>query len=116
MNRWITTLREIREKIVDTIKRDQNEVIKGQTKPIRAFISYSHDSRHHYNLVKDLSDRLSREGISCIFDQYLDNDGPEEGWASWSEKNILGADYIFIVCTKGYYSRTRGEIEEDIGP
>ncbi|HLP45055.1 MAG TPA: SEFIR domain-containing protein, partial [Candidatus Kapabacteria bacterium] len=102
------------ENILETMARDQNRVMPGQSKHIQVFFSYSHDSEDHKTRVKVLSDRLSQNGINCILDQYLDNDGPEVGWASWSEKKILGADYIFIVCTEGYYRRIQG-LEKAVG-
>lgn len=80
------------------------------------FISYSHDSEEHRELVFKLSSKLAKVGISCILDQYLDNDTPKEGWASWSERSILEADYVLIICTEGYYRRVRGEMkEEEVG-
>lgn len=63
----------------------------------------------------ELANRLTKDGISCIFDQYLDNGTPKEGWALWSEKNILEADYVLIICTEGYYRRVRGDVKEETG-
>jgi hypothetical protein len=100
--------------------RDQNEGITGKAKPIKVFISYSHDSEKHKSRVKKLAKKLKRNGISYILDQDLDNDSTKKGWASWSDEKILEADYIFIVCTEGYYRKIwgeikKGEIKKDVG-
>ncbi len=68
MRRQNKTLRENRERIGETMTRDQNEGITGQTKPKQVFISYSHDSELHKARVKKLADQLTQEGISCILD------------------------------------------------
>ncbi len=46
------------------------------------FISYSHDSGEHRKQVLGLSERLRRDGIETILDQYV-NGTPEEGWPRW---------------------------------
>lgn len=38
--------------------------------PPKVFISYSHDSPAHKGSVRRLSDRLRREGIDSVIDQY----------------------------------------------
>ena len=42
------------------------------------FISYSHDSQEHADRVLDFSDKLVKDGIDCILDQY--ETAPAVGW------------------------------------
>jgi serine/threonine protein kinase len=86
-----------------------------ETNPIKVFISYSKDSEKHCDLVRSLADQLTKDGISCILDQYLDNGFPGEGWATWLDKNISKADYVLIICTEVYYRGVRGELGVNAG-
>ena len=47
----------------------------------KVFISYSHDSPDHEARVLELSDRLRKEGIDTILDQY--ESFPPQGWIQW---------------------------------
>ena len=38
--------------------------------PPKVFISYSHDSTEHAERVLELSNRLRRDGVDCMIDQY----------------------------------------------
>ena len=49
----------------------------------KIFISYSHDSPEHADLVLELADRLVGDGIDCILDQY--ESSPAEGWPKWMD-------------------------------
>jgi hypothetical protein len=70
----------------------------------RVFISYSYDSEDHMERTLRLSDRLITEGgLDCWIDQY--EQSPEEGWATWCEKQILDAIYVLVVCTPEYRRR-----------
>jgi len=44
----------------------------------KVFISYSHDSEEHCQDILQLSDRLRKDGINCLIDQYV-NGAPAEG-------------------------------------
>ena len=55
------------------------------------FISYSHDSDEHRDLVLDLAGRLRRDGIDAIIDQYVQS--PPEGWPAWCEAEIRRARF-----------------------
>jgi SEFIR domain len=52
--------------------------------PPKVLISYSHDSTEHSELVLELANRLRRDGIDCMIDQYVVE--PEEGWLLWMER------------------------------
>lgn len=72
-------------------------------KPVKVFISYSHDSQEHADRVLKLSNRLRADGIDCLIDQY--EFSPPEGWAPWRERQIREADFILMICTETYYLR-----------
>jgi SEFIR domain len=74
---------------------------------IRAFISYSHDSRDHEKRVLALSERLRKDGIEAQVDQYV-NGTPPEGWARWMLDQLDEAEFVLLVCTETYYRRFRG--------
>jgi tetratricopeptide (TPR) repeat protein len=71
------------------------------------FISYSHDSDEHRKQVLGLSERLRRDGIETLLDQYV-NGTPEEGWPRWMMNQLDAADFVLVVCTETYYRRFRG--------
>jgi SEFIR domain len=73
------------------------------------FISYSHDSPDHGARVLELANRLCDEGVDATIDQYEQE--PREGWPLWTEKLILQADFVLMVCTETYLRRvTKNEV------
>jgi hypothetical protein len=72
----------------------------------KVFISYSQESEDHCTRVLQLSDRLRRDGIDCVIDQY--EQAPSEGWPRWMARNIDEATYVLIICTKTYDVRATG--------
>jgi SEFIR domain len=83
-----------------------NELEKGAPRP-RVFISYSHDNEAHRENVLALSERLRKDGIETIIDQYV-NGVPKQGWPRWMLDQLDAADYVLVVCTETYYRRFRG--------
>ena len=77
------------------------------------FISYSHDSDEHRDLVLDLAGRLRRDGIDAIIDQYVQS--PPEGWPAWCEAEIRRARFVLMICTEIYLRRVSGEEEPGKG-
>ena len=75
----------------------------SELRPLRVFISYSHDSRGHAARVAALSDRLRRDLIDCRIDQYYVR--PPEGWPNWMNRQVDEADTILLVCTETYRRR-----------
>jgi hypothetical protein len=71
------------------------------------FISYSHDSEEHRARVLGLSERLRRDGIETILDQYI-NGSPQQGWPRWMLDQLDAAEFVLVVCTETYYRRFRG--------
>jgi hypothetical protein len=74
---------------------------------IKVFISYSHDSDEHRELVLGLSERLRKDGIKTLLDQYV-NGTPPEGWPRWMLNQLDAADFVLVVCTETYHRRFRG--------
>jgi SEFIR domain. len=83
------------------------------TRPPRVFISYSHDSPEHADRVLDLSDRLRRDGVESVLDQYLVS--PPEGWPLWMDRQIEECDFVLLVCTETYHRRVTGREEAGKG-
>jgi hypothetical protein len=78
-----------------------------EQRPPRVFLSYSHDSDKHGELVLALSERLRVDGIETLLDQYV-NGSPSSGWPRWMLDQVDAADYVLVVCTETYYRRFRG--------
>jgi hypothetical protein len=70
---------------------------------VKAFLSYSHDSKSHKERVLKLADRLRRDGIDVSLDQYEGT--PPEGWPHWMERQFRAADHVLMVCTETYLRR-----------
>lgn len=79
--------------------------------PPTLFISYSHDSREHEDRVLALADRLRKDGVDALVDQY--NTAPPEGWPLWTDREIQKADFVALVCTENYLRRVEGR--ENLG-
>lgn len=79
----------------------------------RVFISYSHDSDAHSLRVLELADRLVRDGIDVVLDQYIDQ--PDEGWTVWMERAISQADRVLLVCTERYLARWDKDEPDGVG-
>jgi len=69
-------------------------------RPVRVFISYSHDPQEHSARVLGLTQRLRREGVDAIIDQFFPF--PAEGWIRWMEQQVDAADFVLCVCTENY--------------
>lgn len=57
------------------------------------FISYSHDSDAHRAKVLALSERLRKDGIETILDQYV-NGSPPGGWPRWTREELYRRDRL----------------------
>jgi hypothetical protein len=82
----------------------------------RPFFSYSHDSPRHCAEVLGLSERLRRDGITTILDQYV-NGSPAGGWPRWMRDSLNEATHVLCICTQRYgdFFEGRGEPEEGKG-
>jgi hypothetical protein len=69
----------------------------------RVFVSYSHDSDQFKNWVLKLADRLVRNGVDIILDQWdlkLGSDLP-----SFMEHGLTGANRVLAICTQRYIEK-----------
>jgi hypothetical protein len=69
-------------------------------RPVRVFISYSHDSQGHSDRVLSLAQRLRHDGLDAMLDQFVPF--PKEGWTRWMVRQLDEADFTICVCTEGY--------------
>ncbi|MEM9456563.1 MAG: SEFIR domain-containing protein [Myxococcota bacterium] len=67
------------------------------------FISYSHDSGTHEDLVRALADQLRADGVDIRLDQYVQS--PEDGWPHWTEAQIETCRFVVMVFTPDYRRR-----------
>lgn len=72
----------------------------------RVFISYSHDSEVHDEVVLQLAQRLRRMGIDVQLDRFVSD--PPEGWPRWMMAQIDTADLALLVCSATYRRRFEG--------
>ncbi len=79
-------------------------------KPIRVFISVSHDSDEHDQRMLELANQLRRDGIDAWIDLFEPH--PAVGWQQWMREQIQRADFILLACTDAY----RGYLEEPLLP
>jgi SEFIR domain len=77
------------------------------SEPPKVFISYSHDSPEHAQHVLELAERLRKDGVDALLDQYVAGT-PAEGWPRWVLDRLDWADFVLLVCTETYYRRFRG--------
>jgi predicted nucleotide-binding protein len=77
-----------------------------QPAPPKVFLSYTHDSPEHDDMVIDLADRLRDDGIDAQIDQYELH--PAEGWTRWMRNRIKDADFVIAICTEVYQRRAEG--------
>lgn len=73
------------------------------SKKIRVFISYSHDSVSHEKEVLELANRLRDDGVDAWIDQY--ETSPPQGWPLWMASELERADYVVVVVTAEYQKR-----------
>ena len=74
---------------------------------IRVFVSYSHDSKAHDARVLALADELRGDGIDVSLDRYILH--ASEGWPQWTQKQLVEADFVLLICTPNYRRRFEGE-------
>lgn len=70
----------------------------------KVFISYSWEDDEHKTWVKSLVNNLISDGINATLDQYDLSLG--DRLPQFMEKSISDADYVLIVCTPTYKSKS----------
>lgn len=76
--------------------------------PNRVFVSYSHDSRAHAELVAQMASALVEAGLSVSLDRW--QEPPPEGWPAFVALELRRADGVLCVCTPAYRARIDGEV------
>ena len=79
----------------------------------KVFISYTHDSKEHIDLILKIANKLRTEGIDVVLDQY--EQSPAQGWPKWMDQNINNAEFVLMVCTENYYKRVMDEEKDSVG-
>src|SRR5262245_28566163 len=82
-------------------------------KPLRVFISYSHDNAGHKIAVLELANTLRSNGVDAILDRY--EAFPAEGWPRWMLSQVEQADVVLVVCSKNYRERFEGSAATGAG-
>jgi SEFIR domain len=80
----------------------------------KVFISYSHDSTEHKELVLRFAQRLRKDGVDAQIDQFVGG-RPREGWPRWMLDKLDWAEFVLLICTEPYYRRFRGHEEPGKG-
>lgn len=83
------------------------------SKPLKLFISYSHDSDEHCQKVLSFANKLCDDGYGARIDQHIAD--PPEGWPLWMDNGINDADFVLLICTETYKRRVMGKEESGIG-
>lgn len=69
-----------------------------------ALLSYAHEGAASDQRVRELADRLRRDGVRSELDQY--QDAPTEGWPAWMSGNVFAEGrYILVVASPSYVRR-----------
>ena len=81
----------------------------------KVFISYSHDSPEHIQLVLQLANTLRGHGVDAELDQY--HVRPPQGWPRWCEEQLRpeNSEFVLVVCSKIYRDRVEGKTAADEG-
>jgi hypothetical protein len=70
--------------------------------PPTVFVSYSHDSSQHKDLVLRFAERLPVRNDGVQIDQYVQGT-PPRGWPRWVLDNLDWAEFVLLICTEPYY-------------
>ena len=73
----------------------------------RVFVSYSHDTPEHKELVREFCTFLRRDaGIDVRLDQWDDDGGRD--WAAWAIEQLRAADFVLAIASPKYRERAEG--------
>jgi hypothetical protein len=79
-----------------------------ETIPPRAFISYSHDSPFHKDWVRALAQRLTRDGVDVVLDQWDLSVGDE--LPRFMERSLAESDFVILICTEAYADKANERV------
>lgn len=80
----------------------------------RAFVSYSHDSSEHRELVLNFVQSLRRNGVDAWADFFVESD-PPANWPVWMHTQVEEAHYVLTVVTETYARRFNQKEEPGVG-
>jgi hypothetical protein len=85
-----------------------------QQPPPRVFVSYSHDSDGHKELVRRFATFLREQvGLDVHLDRWYD-DGRRD-WSVWAMEQLREADFILVIASPDYRLRADGQAPADQG-
>jgi hypothetical protein len=79
------------------------------------FVSYSHDTPGHTQVVLQLANALRGQGVDVELDQY--HVRPPQRWPRWCEEQLRpeNAAFVLVVCTSTYRQRVEGKVPANEG-
>ena len=97
----------------DADRSGAGEAMRPGRGPVRAFISYAHDSDAHQDLVRDFWLFLRAHGIDARLD--LPATGQRTDWAQWMTRQVRDAGRVLVVASPEYRRRAEGDAGPDEG-
>jgi hypothetical protein len=80
----------------------------------RVFVSYSHDSPQHKELVREFSTFLRSEaGVDVRLDTW--DDDKRRDWSLWAIEQLTKADFVLVIASPAYKRRADGTAAADEG-
>ncbi|MGW1682699.1 CRISPR-associated helicase Cas3' [Saccharopolyspora sp. NPDC002376] len=72
----------------------------AEGKSVRVFVTYTHDSKHHKQLVRRFAEFLRSKGVDANLDQW-DCDVRRD-WYAWMIDQVNSADYVAVIASPEY--------------
>lgn len=69
----------------------------------KVFVSYSRESDDHVNWVRQFAERLRRDGVDVVLDQW--DLGLGQDVTEFMERNLTICDRVLIICTEEYVQK-----------
>lgn len=80
----------------------------------RVFVSYSHDTEEHKELVRRFATFLREEaGVDVHLDRWYDTE--RRDWSSWAIDQLTRADFILVIASPDYKRRADGFAKPEEG-
>jgi tetratricopeptide (TPR) repeat protein len=88
---------------------------RTKKKPVRAFVSYSHDSPAHSTRVLTFATALRSHGIDVELDQFHTDEIVD--WPRWCNEQTSRnhSDFVLCICTAEYCRRIEGKVPPEKG-
>lgn len=69
------------------------------------FVTYTHETTAHFEMVRRLSEFLRDRGIDVVLDQWADVG--RLNWAEWAERELPAADFVLVIASPEYRRRVQ---------